>query len=664
MILKSIRNNKISFFVWFLTGIIFSFSICTIKLSDTVSLTTLYNVGKVYDIHESVYRNPCRQADGYVEKSGKVVLSNGMFSYDIMIEGEKKQWNYFCVELNDADVTVWTIYFAKEKNSKIIGSESIRLPLSSGMNLVSIPKCSFNRIMVYVTGENDSAFCVKNMQLRENPPVFSMRKVLKIVVVSWLIYCLLSIVVFFVWKKIGFLIKAYDWIKLLQDIYILIVKQLKKDIEKSFLLKKHKDGFITFLFVLMFIYNVWVEIFQSYYAKIKYHILFYSIIIVIIAILSTETQVMRRKWNNSLVWSWLVLWIMACISDFLIPKELGYVGYAMLFSVGFFIFIWNNMKRPETLTKNFVHAVHIFFGFITLFCLICRPENVGGEIRYAGISRNPSIFALYLGTIYSVILAEIENLIKNRERFNKIIFYIIEGCIALSFCWKSQSVCPLLCMIGISFIWLVRMNAYTRKHKYRKRLVSIVISVIILIMPTYLCIDWGINHIPQFFGVSVTFIGEEPIAKQQYGMVAYASDLKEKFDNSRIRQKFSNTTFSEMISGRDYYYRTYLRDMNLFGHSNNPKMWGKRRLPHNAVLGIAHRYGVFAVVPYILMLVMVIIRTFRYANKNISYAAVPFYVCLSAIMMSMVDNVEQPFVWLPWIGLYLMMGIVFDNETI
>lgn len=664
MSLKSIRKNKISFFVWFLIGIVFSFSICAIKLSNTVSLTTLYNVGKVYDIHESAYRTPCKQTDGYVEKSGKAVLSNGLFSYDITIEGGEKQWNYLCVELKDADMTVWTVYFIKEKNSKIIDSESICLTLSSGMNLVSIPKCSFNIIKIYVTGENDSSFCVKNMQLREKPPIFTVRKALKIVAVSWLIYFLLSITALFAWKKTGAFIKAYEWIELLQDVYILIAKQLKKITEKDFLFKRHKDGSITFLFVLIFIYNVWVEIYQIYYVKIKYHILFYSIIIIIIAILSMETQVARKKWTNSLVWSWLVLWIMACISDFLIPKELGFVGYAMIFSVGFLIFIWNNMKDPDILTRNFVRAVHIFLGLITLFCLLCRAENTGGEMRYAGISKNPSIFALYLGMIYSVILAEIENLIRKREFLKKIIFYIIEGCIVLSFCWKSQSVCPLLCMIGISFIWFVRMNAYTRKHKYRKRLASIVISVIILIAPTYLCIDWGINHIPQFLGSSVTFIGEEPTAKRQYGMVVYASDLKEKFDNSRIGQKFSNTTFSEMISGRDYYYRTYLRDMNLFGHSNNPKMWGKRRLPHNAVLGIAHRYGVFAVVPYILMLVMVIIRTFRYANKNVPYAAVPFYVCLSAIMMSMADNVEQPFVWLPWIGLYLMMGVVFDDEAL
>ena len=191
---------------------------------------------------------------------------------------------------------------------------------------------------------------------------------------------------------------------------------------------------------------------------------------------------------------------------------------------------------------------------------------------------------------------------------------------------------------------------------------SIIICAVVLVIPVYLSLDWGVKHIPQSLGTSVNFEGEQPIARRQFGMVAYASDLKQKFDESRIGQKLGKASLSGILSGRDYYYRTYLRDMNLLGHKENPQMWGKRRLPHNAVLGIAHRYGIFTSGPYILMLVMVIIRTFRYSKKETPYASVPFYVCLISIVMSMADNVEQPFVWLPWIGLYLMMGAVFDDE--
>ena len=102
--------------------------------------------------------------------------------------------------------------------------------------------------------------------------------------------------------------------------------------------------------------------------------------------------------------------------------------------------------------------------------------------------------------------------------------------------------------------------------------------------------------------------------------------------------------------------------MNLVGHKDRPVMWGHRRQPHNAVLGIAYNYGVFTAVPYLIMLIAVVERTFRYSRRKGQLASVPFYVCTFAILASMADNVEQPFVWLPWMGLYLLMGSVFKEE--
>lgn len=667
MILKdNYKTKKYDYiFAWLLAGFIFSFSVCLVILSESRSITNLYDVGKVYEIRDNVYRTAIVRDKGHQESSGKVVLDQGFYEYGIGIKKGKNQYNYFCVQLKNvtSDTIEWTIDFRKQKDGKIKKSNKVSCSLHDGMNIISIPPKSFNVIAIEVYGENGSSFYVEKMQLRETKPVFEKNIALKIMFVSYLMYLFISGLFIFAWRKIGISFHFYRWIEVLQKIYILIAKLFWKIMKHLPLKQRGRDGLITSLFVFMFLYNVQVEIKQTYYTDFSSHLLVYLFLLLAIAILSIEPALKKKKWNNSLVWSWLFLWIMACISDALLSKNFRFTGYAMVLVVGFFIFIWNNMEKPEVLTRNFVRAVHIFLVLITLFCLLCRPENRGETaMRYAGTSKNPSIFALYLGTIFSVLLGEIENSIKKGNGIKKILPYILEGCVVLVFCWKAQSVCPLLCIAGISFVWLVRMSHYTRQKNCRKILISIIICAVISIIPVYLTIDWGVKHIPQSLGLSVTFEGEQPVVRQQYGMVAYASDLKEKFDESRIGEKLGKASLSGILSGRDYYYRTYLRDMNLFGHEENPKMWGKRRLPHNAVLGIAHRYGIFASVPYILMLVMVIIRTFRYSRKEKPYAAVPFYVCLTSIVMSMADNVEQPFVWLPWIGLYLMMGIVFDDK--
>lgn len=667
MILRKIFKIKRydHFFAWLLTGFIFSFSVCMVILSGSKSVSSLYDVGKVYEIRDDVYRSAIVRDKGHQESTGKVVLDQGLYEYGIGIVKNKNQYNYFCVQLKDlnTDAVEWTVDFRKQKNGEIKKSNKESYSFTEGMNVINVPKNSFNTIAVEIQGENDTSFYVEKMQLRETKPVFDGNEALKNMLTFYLIYLFISGIFIFFWHKLNISFSLYGWIDVLQDIYISIGKQFGKAIDFFSLKKSIKNGLVTFVFVLMFLYNIWVEIEQTYYTRFKYHVVIYMILLMVIAILSMGSTLEKKRWNNTLVWSWLILWVMACISDFLLPKYFRFIGYVMVFAVGFLVFVWNNMEKPEELIRNFAHAVHILLFLITIFCLLCRPEITGETaIRYSGISKNPSFFALYLGTIFSVILGDIESLIKGGGGIKKIFPYILEGCVVLVFCWKAQSAGPLLCIAGISFIWLVKVAHHTKQKNCRKVLASIIICAVVMILPVYIGIDWGVKHIPQSLGMSVTFKGEEPIARQQYGMVAYAGDMKEKFDESRIGQKIGKATLSEILSGRDYYYRGYLREMNLFGHKENPEMWGKKRKPHNAVLGIAHRYGIFASIPYILMLVMVIVRTFRYSNKLVSYAAVPFYVCLSSIVMSMADNVEQPFVWLPWIGLYLMMGIVFDDE--
>lgn len=660
------RGKKYDLFLaWFLIGFIFSFSMCLIYLSGSKSITNLYDVGKVYEIRDSLYKTAEIQEKGHQESSGKVVLDQGYFRYETVIKGDKKPYKYFCIQLKNlnTDTMEWIIDFRKKRNGEVIQCNEIHCSMNDGMNLIEIPKKSFNTIAIGINGEKGSSFTVEKMELRETKPVYNANKALKVILVTYLVYTIVSGMLILCWRKFGIALNLYSWIEVLQEIYIIIAKQLQKIMMYFSLTSKYKNLLVTFFFVILFLYSTRVEIVQNYYIRFKYHIVVYSVLLLLISLLFVESKLEKKKWNNSLVWCWLILWLMTCCSDFLIPKNFRFVGYIMIFIVGFFAFVWNNMERPDNMIRNFTNSVHIFLGIISVFCIICRPELESSTgIRYSGISKNPGVFALYLATIFAIILGEIDNSIKKRDQIKKILFFIFEGCVTLTFCWKSQSLCPLLCIVGISSVWFIRMICHSRTQNCRKLIITVIISFIILMIPTYLLIDFGVKNVPQFLGTSVTYEGEKPVAKQQYGMVVYAGDLKEKLEESRLGQKVNSLSLSTILSGRNYYYRGYLREMNLFGHKENATMWGVKRKPHNAILGIAHRYGIFASVPYILMLVMVIIRTFHYSRKDVPYAAVPFYVCLSSIVMSMADNVEQPFMWLPWIGLYLMMGIVFDDD--
>ena len=496
---------------------------------------------------------------------------------------------------------------------------------------------------------------MEKIELREKEPYSDFYSTFALLPLIFGGYMIISTMILRFIKRTGKKWNVYSWIEVLQGVYILFARQFEF---VSNILSGPKRRYIRRLsFLCMFLYSVFVEITGIYYDKLKYHLAIYGILLLIIAIVSLESTIAKKNWNQPLVWGWLAFGLMMCVSDFLIPKELRYWGYVLLLVIGFYNFVWNQMRDPSELLWDFVWAVHVFLGIIVLFCLLFRPELE--TMRYSGISKNPSIFALYLGPIAAVVLGCLEHEIRFGRRWKYMLGLVLEGCVVLTLLWKSQSAGPLLWIAGLSFIWIFRIFRYLRFLHKRRVLAAIMLALVLCIVPVYGGITWGLQNIPQMVGNELTFKGETPVAKTSYGMVVQAADIGERLKSTRLGQKFSSASVSGILSGRNYYYKTYLRNMNLVGHKDRPVMWGHRRQPHNAVLGIAYNYGVFTAVPYLIMLIAVVERTFRYSRRKGQLASVPFYVCTFSILASMADNVEQPFVWLSWMGLYLLMGIVF-----
>lgn len=640
----------------FLTGMIFSLSITAMILSENPSINPFYNVGEVSEIRETVYKTNVEQSNGYQEYTGRVILDQGSFSYDIEVQGNTNDWNYLCIWLKDVskEPIRWEVTYINEEEAKDY-EKTYSLNLEEGENLLPVEKNNFNLIHIDIIGENGTTFYITNIQLREAKPVFAWGKAISIFFSAFVSFFALTIILYIIIKKNKIRINLYCWVEILQSIYIAVAEQFLK---LSFFVSRNirKWGRTT-LFELLFLYMAYTTAVGDIGGKFKYSLFIYILLLLLISILCLERKPEKKNWNNPLVWSWIMLWVIACVSDFLVPKEYRYIGYIMILFMGLLILAWNNMRKPTELIADFSRAVHIFFIIITIFCLIYRPETEG--IRYTGFCGNPGIFSMYLGTCWAVTLGELESVVRRGARVRNIFFLILEGCLIISFCWKSQSTGPFLCMVGLAFIWLLKMLWYTKKERTRRNLIFVIISSVIFILPVYGGLTWGLKYIPQKSDGEINYTEEINDTKEDIGFVAHAAEKNN--EEPRLIKKFSSPTLSSILSGRDYYYRTYLRDMNLFGHENNPVLWGGRRWPHNAVLGIAHRYGVFASVPYVLMLVIILIKTYYYGKRNKRYVSVPFFVCLSSIVMSLSDNVELPFAWLPWIGLYLMMGCVFET---
>ena len=137
-------------------------------------------------------------------------------------------------------------------------------------------------------------------------------------------------------------------------------------------------------------------------------------------------------------------------------------------------------------------------------------------------------------------------------------------------------------------------------------------------------------------------------------------------NNNRILYKLKTSVSLETLtSGRTLYWKAYLRDMNLFGHYYNATFWGGGHKPHNGYIAIMYRYGIFALVPYVMMILYNLIYAVRYFWENMyddrKYAFFILANMLCCIWLLVMENLELPFGWICWYGMYLIMGVYFDG---
>lgn len=318
-------------------------------------------------------------------------------------------------------------------------------------------------------------------------------------------------------------------------------------------------------------------------------------------------------------WSGFALYTL--LADILVDKKFRFAEaliFAGLFLLGY---AWNKSADKQQIIKDLERAVQWFlFALLILSILLPAESNIEG--RFSGPIRNPSIYALYLCAIWAVLLGSLDNKLRTGTHGAGLIMVLAEMLATMALMLLSQSLTPMIALVAATFIW------FFRRVRLKKG--------------TKTAVKW------------LFIIGIAGIA----GMLLCVVLVRNTGAGSNIRiiQKIQSGDISEFLSDRNYYWHRYLSEMNLFGHRKKPFLWDHRILPHNALIGMMYWYGVPSVIPYILMMMMAIEKSFRFADTSVPYAAVPFYSIVSFVIMSMADNVEQPFVWLPWIACYLMMA--------
>lgn len=646
-----------------LTGAVFAASATAIKVSGTVNLNDFYDVGKIYEVPFDTY---CYDGTEwtYDASDRRSHITGDAAFYNVRLLENDFAWRYLKIAVKEKNVPSLNlhIYFFTS-GFELVGDKEV--VIGEEEQVLYLDSEPFQLMQIHVKEQAGAAFALTKLMLYENAPVFSAELFCRYFAKYFAVYLAVILVLWVLFRKLLLRIHWYAPVAYIQKGHIFIGNAIYKI---PFLQKRssrQRNGIRTFLFWLMFVVTiVFVDLAKYNKAGYDYLLTICCLLMFLIAVFSIEGPLHEQNWRNPLTLFWYVLWIMACISDAIVPKVFHYTGYMMIFLGGFLFLIWGNMKQPSDLLRNMRKAVLYTFPPAVIYCFLFRPRTDG--IRYSGLLNNPIPFAIYLTMVLIALYAEILGTLRKQKKWSWInLWYIIEVLAALYFIWKTQSTFAIGTLGLVSVFFLFSAIVYSFGQSKRKLAAYIILSLC-LMLPVWYGTDYGVSHISEKFGKEIIYKNDwyKPAVsvKMPWETTVYASDSEE---NRVMYKVLYSANLEELTSGRTLYQKAYFREMNLFGHTASAKFLGAKHQAHNAVIMIAYRYGVFAAVPYALMMLLFVICAASHLKKAWCDPEVWFLFVIAAAvgLMLMFDNLEQPFRWICWPLYFIGMGYCLNGHT-
>ena len=678
------KRKSINIVIAFLLfTVVSSMALAGMRISGNYNpLDDFYDCGRVcnfspmsFDVHNNNI--------GHDSVTGKNVIIADNASSFFYISTEDFAWNYFMCTLSDVsdDGIVWN-FVSKDIKGNVIEEQTWKV--TKGENIFALSGSAFSNFTITMDGQADKYYTLSAISLREKYPIFSYKTFLKFTVEFFVLITALLVIFYFLLRRLLVKINFYSPVETLQRIFIKIGNAMVDRIHIDHRPRRQirRILFAAVLAVTMIGSN------YGYYSNLQYYrylVLICCILLIGVIAVSIERRLTLQDWRNPLVASWFLLWIMACISDFAVDKRYNYCGWIMLGLITFFAFVCSNMERPFDMIEDLMRSMEAYYVVTLIYDLIFRPMIPG--MRYCGVYTNPNVYAMYIIVLYVFLLVELDKCQMKGKRNGWNILIRIGVVLTAYQIWMTQSLTGCLALCIITFAWSL---SYRIRHKLSKKKVGHFLFAAAALVVAVCCTagySWGINHVPQMLGTQVIFPEDDypiPVVENPSTMQVQAAEVDDSgsgdveesmvtdkesanfITNSRLYKKImQSTTLDQLTAGRTTIYLGYIRQMNLFGHYFRADVSGKEWSAHNEIIGLAYRYGVFAVIPYLFILVYYMIysfRIFKYSYRTNPYAFCIFGVWVAGFSKLMADKFEQPFRSLGWMVFYLLIGILFSNK--
>ena len=696
------KKQRNLFIILAMIGFVLCMILAMIHLTGKLNIRSFYEAGEIYDFRVQDYSGFSAET-GYADNDGKwVVTSNEMVRY-MNLGSTVKGYKYWYIDIEDmsAEKVRWEIVY-NDNTREFPFIYSKWYVLEEGANYIEIGDLSFDQVRIQISDQENVSFRIREMQLRQDKAIDNLgSRLLKRFFVFYICYLILAVLLVKsnVLEKLN--LNVYRIVEGLQKLYILIGNKVFGFMK---CLPRNISGWLRkFLFLLLLGYYSLMKNGILFNYSSKSTVIFCSLVLLLIASLCIEKKMHLKNWNNPLVLAWLFFAILACVSDIFNTSLRLYTGVVLIFGFGFLIFIWNNMQDRSTLIKDIMWAVHVYFVASTLFCVIFRPDI---HVRYMGTVVHPVTFSQFEVVVVAVAITELVYCISETRFLKRTLFFCVELIISTFFIWKSQTRSSLLPVGILLVIVLIRELVLWRKGRGHKFFVKTAVLGVVLLVPVVVVMQMAISHLPRYLNTEIEFQKDvykestEEVKKPDAQMVKEPSikhlvveqetkdfqvkevslkpmqlsvsqtksaETNQKHEGmvERVIKQLKSGSVEVFTSGRTLYWKAYLREMNLFGSRERAKVRGRKASAHSSLVYVPYQYGVFTIVPYIIMIYQALKRAFIYmikGKKEQKYSMFPLAIVVVFLGVSLFDVCEYVYSSFVWVAFYFAIGLLFETS--
>lgn len=576
-----------------LTGLLLALMVAMMCVGNSGSFADFLQAGEVYDFSkETLTKSNDEWIYNAEQQYFEIGVKNAIRRF--ILDGKEKCWSYLYVnvdKLNASELEAELRYYNSEKE-RIFEEQIVLRP---GVNEIAmqstipVAEIGFN-----IKDAKGTYISIESMQIREQKADYAPVRFWGAFFLSYVMF----IAIWVICSKISDKHKTE-----LKDSKAklpgTLLTYVYEHIEKFFSVGKPKSVsgmelghrlIFALLFFLCIAANVlgWQTDGESY----RYYWLGCAVLLLLAGMMCIPDANKKEKvvWKSPVAYAWLALWLGTIISDFFAGGQIHFLGYVMIFAVGFFIYRWNQMERPEQVLGTMMDALEIDFGITILICVLFRPKMLA--VQYNGIFKNPEDNAMFALLLVVVLVVEMERQMRLNRFGVKMILSMIQLALAVYLVLRAENKTGYVVLMVLLVLFLCHgIGAWKQWIAYAKKNAGMLLLTLLVTVGVTGAFHIGIKYIPEKIGVKIAYEDEEKLSQESRQILEelawYDAELvQDVVREESIEKKLIQTN--------------YMRKLNLLGNGKALKVFRQKVPAYSGYLYMAYRYGIFILVPFVM----------------------------------------------------------------